>query len=169
MDRILSHPRTPPALLFLASTGLLGGAFLFQYVGGLAPCALCIWQRYPHGIALGLSLVALLIPLTSRRARGGLLLLTGLVLLAGGAIAAFHAGVELKWWEGLPSCSGGPGLPSDMNLKDITKAANAGPAPRCDEVPWSLFGISMAGWNFLISLALGGFALIAARKQLKTR
>ena len=162
MFRRLTQPRIAAALAFVTSTALLGGAFLFQYVGGLAPCALCVYQRYPHGAAIGLAALALIVPAAARLPRAALLGLAGLALLASAAVAAFHVGVEQKWWEGLPSCVGAGNLDGNFNLDDIKKQADAGPPPRCDDVLWSLFGISMAGWNFLISTALGTVALIGA-------
>ena len=83
MTRILNHPRVTALLVLIVSTALLGGAFLFQYVGGLAPCALCVWQRYPHGAAIALAALAVIVPAAARLPRAALLGLAGLVLLAG--------------------------------------------------------------------------------------
>ena len=134
----------------LVPTGLLGGALLSQYVGGLAPCEMCYWQRWPHGAAIVLAALAFTAPAASGRSR----ILTALAALAmavSGAIGVFHAGVEYGWWEGFSQCTAG----GAMNLDDLLSA----PVVRCDEVQWSLLGVSMAGWNALISL--GSAALVA--------
>lgn len=129
---------------------LLGGAYLSQYGFGLYPCEMCWWQRYPHFAALALALLAL-----AAAPRRLWLALAALAILASGLIGAFHAGVEYGWWEGLTTCAStasGGGLDAIMNA----------PLVRCDAVQWSLFGISLAGFNFLFSTiaALWIFALI---------
>jgi disulfide bond formation protein DsbB len=129
---------------------LLGGALLSQYVGGLYPCEMCWWQRYPHGLAILLAGAALLSPLAAPRTRA-LTLLAALAVAVSGLIGAFHAGVEYKWWEGITTCSTG----GAMSLDDIM----AVPLIRCDQVQWTLFGISLAGFNALLSL--GGALVIA--------
>ncbi len=138
-------------LALLIPSGLLGAALLSQYVGGLHPCEMCHWQRWPHGAAIGLALGAFLFSGGSR----GATLLTALAALAvavSGAIGVFHAGVEYGWWEGLTTCAASGG---SMSLDDLMNV----PLVRCDEVQWSLLKISMAGWNALFSL--GGAALVA--------
>ncbi|MCB1367269.1 MAG: disulfide bond formation protein B [Rhodobacteraceae bacterium] len=139
-----------------ASAAMLAGAFAFQYIGEMAPCKMCIWQRWPHGIAFVLGLVAYLL------ANRWLYLLGGLVVLAGAGIAFFHAGVERDWWEGPTTCtSQGVGGLSAADLMD--QIMNA-PVVRCDDIPWEMLGISMAGWNGLASLAIVGLWLVAFRK-----
>lgn len=139
-------------LALAAPAALLGGAYISQYGFGLYPCEMCWWQRYPHFAALALAALAFVRP--SR----ALVALAALAILASGLIGGFHAGVEYGWWEGLTACStdlaagGGNALDAIMNA----------PIVRCDVAPWSLFGISLAGYNFLISTAaaLGVFALL---------
>lgn len=125
---------------------------------GLAPCALCLWQRWPHAAAVLIGAAALVLP-------GRLLPLLGmLAALVTAGIGGFHVGVEQKWWEGLATCTAGSisGVPVGDLLDPNAPVA----APvRCDEVPWALFGISMAGWNMLISLALAWAWLMAARAR----
>ena len=152
LDRRAAIPPSALArLLALAiPAALLGGALLSQYVGGLHPCEMCHWQRWPHGAAIGLALAAFLFKAGSR----GATLLTALAALAiavSGAIGVFHAGVEQNWWEGLTTCASSGAL----SLDDLLNV----PLVRCDEVQWSLLGISMAGWNAILSL--GGAALVA--------
>jgi disulfide bond formation protein DsbB len=152
---------TRPTLTLIATLGsaaLLSGAFAFQHIGGLAPCALCLWQRWPHAAAVVIGVVALT---TGWR---GLLWLGALAALTTAGIGAFHVGVEQGWWEGLATCTGGSisGI-STADLLDPT--ADIAAPVRCDEVPWSLAGVSMAGWNMLISLGLAGVWIMAATRQ----
>jgi disulfide bond formation protein DsbB len=134
-------------IALLVPMGLLGGALGSQYLGGLHPCEMCYWQRWPHAAAILLAAGAFALPARSR-------LLTALAALAiavSGAIGVFHAGVELGWWEGLTRCTVGGALSLDelMNV----------PLVRCDQVQWSWLGVSMAGWNAILSL--GSAAVIA--------
>jgi disulfide bond formation protein DsbB len=143
----------------LGSAALLLGAFAFQYLGGLQPCALCLWQRWPHAAAV---VVGILVLIRARPSRP-LFLLGAAAALATAGIGAFHAGVELGWWEGLQTCSTGSiaGL-SGADLLDPT--ADVPPPARCDAVAWSFAGLSMAGWNALLSLGLAGLWLAAFRR-----
>ena len=134
----------------LVPAGLLTGALFSQYVGGLYPCEMCHWQRWPHAAAIVLALGALFSPLEAARTRP-LVLLAALAIAVSGAIGVFHAGVELGWWEGLTTCT----ATGATSLQDIM----AVPLVRCDQVQWSFLGISMAGWNAILSL--GGAALVA--------
>ena len=136
-------------LALLIPALLLGGALLSQYVGGLYPCEMCLWQRWPHRFAILFAIAAILLPPVVPRIRL-LTLLAAVALAVSGAIGAFHAGVEYGWWEGLTTCTASGGLSLDelMNV----------PLVRCDEVQWSLEGISMAGFNAIFSL--GGAALV---------
>jgi disulfide bond formation protein DsbB len=127
-------------LALIVPVGLLGGALGSQYLGGLHPCEMCYWQRWPHAAAIVLAGAAFLLP---DRARF-LTALAALAIAISGAIGVFHAGVELGWWDGLTRCTaGGP-----LSLQDLLNV----PLVRCDQVQWSLLGISMAGWNAIISL-----------------
>ena len=140
----------------LLPLGLLGGALGSQYVGGLSPCEMCYWQRWPHAAAILLAAVAFSGPADSRRSRLLTLLAAGAIAISG-AIGVYHAGVEAGIFEGFTTCTAmtGTGSTGDL-LAQITKA----PIVRCDQVQWSLLGISMAGWNAILSL--GGAAVIAA-------
>ncbi len=160
----MTEARLSPALILAASVATLGGAFLFQYVDGLAPCVLCIYQRYPYGVTIALSALALF--LSDGRARGALLLLCGLAFLAGAGIGVFHVGVEQHWWQGTAACTGGDAGPAG-SLEALKAQILAAPVVRCDQIAWSLFGISMAGYNVLISLALAAVSLAAARRALR--
>lgn len=135
-------------LALLLPAALLGGAYYFQYVVGLPPCDMCWWQRYPHFAALVLALLAFFLP--SRRL---LVALAALAILASGLIGGYHAGVEYGWWEGITTCSSAV-VAGDDPLEAIMNA----PLIRCDVAPWQLWGISLAGWNFLFST--GGALLL---------
>ena len=147
-------------LILLAAGGsaaLMLGALAFQHIGGMAPCSLCIWQRWPHVIAIGLGLAAL-VALPRLMALGGLL-----AALATAAIGGYHTGVERAWWEGPATCtsSGTTGLSAEALFEQIMAA----PLVRCDEVAWEMLGLSMASWNMLASLALAGLWLMALRAR----
>jgi disulfide bond formation protein DsbB len=155
-DLAADRLRTARLLALAVPVALLGGALLSQYVGRLYPCEMCWWQRYPHGLAILFAAAALMSPPTAPRTRA-LTLLAALAVAVSGAIGAFHAGVEYGWWEGLTTCSTG----GATTLQDIM----AVPLIRCDQVQWSLLGISLAGFNAIFSL--GGavaIALLARRR-----
>ena len=138
------------------STALLLGALAFQYLGGIAPCHLCLLQRWPHAIAVAFGVLILAWP------RRGLALLAGLAVLAGAGIALYHVGVERAWWPGPSSCTAAtPGALSSGELLDQILAT---PVVLCDRVAWSLWGISMAGWNAILSLVLAWLWLRAFAK-----
>jgi disulfide bond formation protein DsbB len=131
----------------------MAGALGSQYIGGLFPCEMCQWQRWPHYTAIGLALVAF--GLRRHPLSRWFVLFAALAILTSGAIGVYHAGVEYKWWEGLTTCSRPPGTGGSGDLlADIMHA----PMIRCDEVQWSLGGVSLAGFNALISVA-GAFAI----------
>jgi disulfide bond formation protein DsbB len=162
--------RQAAALLLLASAALLGGAFAFQYLGGLAPCILCWWQRYAHMAVIVIAAAAIAVSGRSDSGRGesragwAMVALAGMAVLAGAGIAAFHVGVEQHWWAGTPECGSQVGGAS--GIEELRARLLAQPIVRCDEIAWSLFGISMAGYNFLISLALAGFAAAVSWRHL---
>lgn len=133
------------ALLAAAgSAALMLGALAFQYIGGFPPCKMCIWQRWPHVIAIALGVIIFFVP------KRIIALLGGLVVLIGAGIGLYHAGVEQKWWQGPSSCTGS-GLSATDNLLDFSAPVTL---VLCDEIVWDLFGITMAGWNAIISVVL---------------
>lgn len=129
---------------------LLGGAYVSQYLFGLFPCEMCWWQRYPHFLALGFGLLAAFVPLKLAPKRV-LIALAAIAIVVSGLIGGFHAGVEYGWWEGITGCathvasSGGSALDNIMNA----------PLVRCDVAPWDFLGVSLAGWNFIVSTGAG--------------
>lgn len=159
LDRLFT-PRGASALALGAAVAILTAVFAMQYLGGLAPCPLCITQRWPYGAAI-LFAGAGLWPGIAPGARRILLALAGAAFLATAGIGFYHAGVEMKVFEGPQACSGTISAPTLEALREQLRAA---PVVRCDEVPWSLFGISLAGWNFIVAAGLAAFALgVAAR------
>ena len=144
--------RSATWLAFLLPVSLLGGALIGQYGFGLYPCEMCMWQRWPHLVAIILAFAALLFRTT--RWAMPLVVAAALAILVSGLIGGFHAGVEYDWWEGLTSCA--TNMPAGGDMLDSIMNA---PLVRCDVAPWSLFGISLAGFNFLFSV--GGAILIA--------
>lgn len=142
-------------LAVAGSAGLLLGALGFQYIGGLAPCQLCYWQRYGHLGALVLGALALFVPVRA------ILWLATLSAVSSAAVAIFHTGVERHWWEGLQSCSS-PSL-QGLSGQDAINAIMNAPIVPCDEIPWALFGLSMANYNIVASTVIAGLFLWAAR------
>lgn len=157
--KILSHPVLIPSALLLLAVTALGSALTSQFVFGLNPCPLCLYQRWPYVIIIGLSLIALLMGMKKKdKAVSALVFLCSLALLAGGVIASYHVGVEQHWWKSfLEGCS----INFD-NAQDLLKQIESTKAARCDEIPWSLFGISMAGYNAIISLIAAPLAVLSA-------
>ena len=135
------------------SAALLIGALGFQYVGGLAPCHLCILQRWPHALAVLLGLSLLILPSRVTTVLGAL------TMLVGAGIGAYHVGVEQGWWPGPATCVAPD--PGAMPAGDLLNQILATPVVLCDQVAWSLFGVSMAGWNVILSLILAGLWLRA--------
>ncbi|HEX2804522.1 MAG TPA: disulfide bond formation protein B [Sphingomicrobium sp.] len=142
-------------LALLLPLGLLGGALGSQYFGGLYPCEMCYWQRYPHGAAILLAGVALFSPADSQRSRT-LTLIAALAIAVSGAIGVYHAGVELGIFEGFTTCTS---TATATSTEELLKKLMKVPLIRCDEVQWSFLGVSMAGWNAILSLS--GAAAIA--------
>lgn len=144
------------------SAALLVAALTFQQLG-YAPCELCILQRWPH---LAAAIVGALIAVLGWSR--WLALLGLLAALTACGVAIFHAGVELQLWQGPQHCSGGVGGLATMSTQDLMAALEKAPVVRCDQIAWSLWGISMAGWNAICSAGLAGIwgACLRGRKRL---
>jgi disulfide bond formation protein DsbB len=148
-----------PVLVLLVSTGVLGGALLSQYWGGLAPCELCLFQRWPWAAAIVIALIAIMVG--SRSALPWVALLLAAVFAIGSALAFYHVGVEQHWFTGPSACTGAA---TAADTVEALKARILGQTPvRCDEPAWLLWGISLAGWNLLAMTA----SCIAAFKWLR--
>jgi disulfide bond formation protein DsbB len=153
-------------LVLAASVAVMGGALLFQYVGGLAPCELCLYERWPYDIAI---VMALAILATARwrvaAIAGGALL--ALVFAASSALAFYHVGVEHHWFAGPTACTGsGAAAGSIDELR--AQLMNRQPV-QCDQPQWSLAGITLAGWNLVASVALVIVSCLALGLAMKER
>lgn len=157
----------------VAAIGLLmlGAALAFQYWGALEPCNLCIEQRKAWAAAVILATLALFAEGKSRIAVAlALLALAGVAVLIGAGVAAFHVGVEQQWWAGTKACGAGFTGFGQGGVADLREQLLNRPMVRCDQVAWSMLGISMAGWNGLVALAAGiGALYIVVRDTLKIR
>ena len=153
---MLARARWIALLLPLA---LMAGALGSQYLGRLVPCDMCMWQRYPHYAAIVAAALAILLrrtPLTLP-----LTMLAGLLILVSGGIGAFHAGVEYHWWKGPQHCTG----QATGHGADCLKSLLAQPLIQCDVPQWTLFGISLAGFNFIFSTVGGLTVLVLCLKR----
>ena len=144
--------RTAKLLALLVPAALLAGAYGSELWGGLYPCEMCYWQRYAHFAGLGFAFVALLAGRMPDRGRS-FVWLAALGILASGGIGVFHAGVELDLWEGITECA----VTATGSGDDFFKSIMEAPLVRCDEVQWAdpVLGISMAGWNAIVSISAG--------------
>lgn len=170
MNRVLAAVDVPLAIRLIAcmAGALLLGAYAFEYIGRMAPCELCLRQRIPHWVALGLGLVAM-VPATrghAGRARLLLVLMT-LAMTVSAGLGLHHVGVESGWWDYAGACST---LASTGSAADPFGDIFTVPLVRCDVPAWTLAGISMAGYNALLSAGLmlvGVAGLLDARKEPK--
>jgi disulfide bond formation protein DsbB len=151
LARVLEPPRAC-LVLALASAAILLEALALQYLGGMLPCHLCLWQRWPYVALVALGLIGW------RWHPRALLGLATLVLLGGAGLAAYHVGIEQEWWALPGSCVAGAGAESVEELKRVLAEA----PPACDQVGFTFLGLSLAGWNLVASLLLAAFAATAA-------
>ena len=145
----------------LGAAATIGGALVFEHVLGYVPCKLCLIQRNPYYIAIPLGLVAALLP--PRYARIGLWLLA-LVFIVSAGLGAYHSGVEWGFFAGPSDCGGGSGAGAG-NVGDFLNQLQSTRVVSCTEAAWRFLGLSLAGWNVLISLALAAFAASAAFRK----
>jgi disulfide bond formation protein DsbB len=150
-----ADPGRFPAFVLTASAAVLGGAFISQYWGGLAPCELCLLQRWPWGAAIIISLIAITVGRRSTLPWVALLLST--VFAIGSALAFYHVGVEKHWFAGPSACTGA--ATAADTVEELKKQILRQVPVRCDEPAWSQWGISLAGWNLLASLVMGSTCL----------
>lgn len=155
-----------PALVILpplySATALIV-ALASQFLGGLQPCVLCLYQRWPHGVAVVVGLLAILF---FRQGKTGaakvFAVFAAVAILVSAAIGAFHMGVEWHWWQGTASC--GSTLGAGQTIDALRASLLETPVVRCDEAAWSFLGLSMAGYNFAISGLVGMVALLRAAR-----
>lgn len=165
MDRVIARltERRAAILVILAvAAATIGTALFSQHVLGYIPCKLCYWQRQPYYVAIPVALALIVLPLSDRVRRGGLVILA-LIFLAGAALGAYHAGVEWDFWPGPADC-GGAAPPAAGSMADFRKQLETTRVVSCTEAAFRVLGLSMAGWNVVVSLALASFAAAAARR-----
>ncbi len=150
-------------MAFLASAAMLAIAHAFETFGHLAPCTLCLREREIYWAALAIAGVATVLTLTPLRANATRLANVLLVLAFSysALVAGYHAGAEWKWWPGPTSCSGGANHVNAADLTAFLKGARAA-MPACDKAAWVFLGISMAGWNAVVSALLAAASALAA-------
>jgi len=161
---LVSNWRAIPVAILATSVGALGTAYAAEVYFGIEPCILCLYQRVPYAVTGVLAVLAL-------SARSGVVQVAtvgicGVVFAAGASIAFYHVGIEQHWWA-LSSCGGE--LAVGISLADMKVALSAPQSKACDEVDWTLFGLSMATYNLAVSLALAGATLAGARMLRKRR
>jgi disulfide bond formation protein DsbB len=156
----LARPRLVLLAIVLASLAVLTAAFTAQYLFGIEPCVLCLYQRVPYGATAVLAVGGVSFAGEGRMA-GMIVGLCGVVFLTGAGLAFYHVGVEQHWWGSIAACGGG--APGDMTVEQLRAGLAAQPPKPCDQVDWTLFGVSLAGYNVLSSLSLAAFSLAGAR------
>jgi disulfide bond formation protein DsbB len=156
-DSLSAVNRTIPFAIVLVCLGAVAFAYIGQYGFGLEPCVLCLYERIPYALAAGVALLTAVLPLTNS-ARALLVGLCGVIFLGGAGLAFYHVGVEEHWWAAITGCGGQPDM--DFTVEDLQASLQRPSALKpCDEVDWRLFGISLAGYNVILSmvLAIGSF------------
>ena len=154
-----TSPNTIPGFILLVTVAILSSAYSAQYIGGLRPCILCLYERIPWFITGALMLVTILMQF-SGPARRSILLIAALVMLAGAGLGGYHVGVEQKIFQPPTTCSA---TTTPNTLNELKALLQTSMPPRCDEISWSLFGISLAGFNAIASFAMALAALIGRR------
>jgi len=149
-----------PLLLLLGAVAPLLVAFASQYLGGLQPCELCIWQRWGYGGTIAIGLITLALP-RHLKPWGAALTAIGFLVVAG--LSLFHVGVEQHWWQGLAACSGN--LDTHQSVSDLEKQLMATPVIPCDRPAWTAFGVSMAGYDFIYAGLVGMIGLFLALRS----
>ncbi|HRD45694.1 MAG TPA: disulfide bond formation protein B [Caulobacter sp.] len=162
-DFFLSRWRTTA---FLSSALMLAIAHGFEKIGGLAPCYLCLKQREVYWVALTAALVGMILVRTryGERFRRPANALLGVIFLVGVGVAVYHAGAEWGWWPGPTICASGGSSVNAADMAAIMKGEGRIAPPSCEKAVWVFLGLSMAGWNALISLKLAVLSFLATRK-----
>ena len=151
---------------FLSSALMLAIAHGFEKIGGLAPCLLCLKQREVYWVALTVALIGMIVVRTKFGAnwKRWFNLALGVIFLVGVGVAVYHAGAEWKWWPGPAQCAAGGAKVTAASMADLMNGVDSIKPPSCDTAVWVFLGLSMAGWNALISLKLAVLSFLAARK-----
>lgn len=154
------------ALAIAVPAALLAGAYGSEIWGGLYPCEMCWWQRYAHFAGLGFALLSLLLAKSPDRGRS-FVWLAALAILTSGGIGAYHAGVEADIFEGFTQCTSATS--AGLSSEELLKAVMAAPIVRCDDIQFSFLGISMAGWNAILSILAALSILWLSLRRPRTR
>ncbi|MGH7013847.1 MAG: disulfide bond formation protein B [Stellaceae bacterium] len=157
----MNPARRPLAVIFVAAIAVIGAVLVAQYWGALQPCELCLMERWPYYAAIAIAALALILP-AAGRSRAALLLLT-LVFVASAGLGFYHVGVEYHWFRGPIACTNSGAVP--RTLAELKAMLARSQVVMCDQVQWSLGGISLAGWNFIASLLIAVFAFSAWRRR----
>lgn len=165
LQRIRDEAVNAPAAVCAVSLVALAAAYISQYWGGLQPCSLCYLQRYPYFAVIPMSGLAYLFAReVPRNSYTNLFMsLSALAMFTGAGIAGYHVGVEYGWWLGPDACASD--VAGNGSIEDELRAMQQAAIVRCDEVQWTLFGVSMAGYNFVTSIFLGAISLFAVVKK----
>lgn len=166
---ILGFKVSPNYALTLAMVGSATAIIMAlsgQYFGGLLPCQLCLWQRVPYIVAILTALSGLFL-FKSQRAKAITSCFIAAIFTVGGAIALYHAGIEQGWLQGPDSCSINPVTQRHTTIEELYNDIINTPINRCDEIPWSIYGLSIAAWNAVFSLLLSAICAIAGYRPLK--
>jgi disulfide bond formation protein DsbB len=150
----------------VAAAAMLAAAHGFERFGGLAPCHLCYKQRdvYWYALALGVPAAAWALFTRSKGTPRLASFLLFAVFAVGAIVATYHAGAELHWWKGPSTCTGGGDSVDVAAMKAILGGAKVKP-PQCDVIAWSFGGLSMAGWNAVVSVLLSGISLVSSMRR----
>lgn len=161
INSVLTRPTLAAAIVTAVPAVLLAAAFVFQYGFGLAPCVLCIYQRWPYAAIIVIGLAAFVLARRGHaKPAAALIFITALIFIGETLLAAYHVGVEYHWWaSAFEGCSTGFDVTGGGSILDKIESTAA---VRCDAVAWSLFGISMAGYNAIIAFAMGIYATVAS-------
>ena len=168
-DRIMRTAPAAAAALVVAAVGIatILGAWFFQFGLGYLPCPLCYEQRIPYYVGIPLALIVAIVS-TRRGPRGVIvagLAAVALIMLWGAGLAIYHAGVEWHWWAGPADCSGSFGAAAPAS--DLIKKLESAHVVRCDEAAWRFLGISLAGYNAAIAVALAAVAAWGVMRTLR--
>ena len=151
-----------PWIIFALAASTLAGAYVFQYAVGLAPCPLCLTQRIPYWAGMAAMVLAIFGPV---KCRWMALALGAFAFLVGAGLGTYHAGIEWHFWPGPDTCSGAADASTPVSVEELARALEHPAVVRCDEAPWRFLGLSLAGFNVLISLALAALSASGARTE----
>ncbi len=162
-------PRRAPLFVLALAVATIGGALFFEHVLGYIPCALCLEQRWPYYAAIPLVILGLIV---SREANLGhwptwLMTVVGVIFLVSAALGLRHMGVEWGWWAGPSGCGGTGGVVGSID--DLNAALTGAKIVPCDKPAWTFLGLSLAGYNFIVSLVLAAASFVPAYATWKER